>query len=250
MKKSISIFINEIKNILKDNLMSVILHGSVPLKDYKHGWSDIDVVCFTNSNFSLEQAEELKMLRQKLRDSQKHNKYFRKIEGIIVPFNEFKAETYSQIVYWGTSGQKIINNLKKDPFTMFELINHSKILYGKDEIYNLYERMLSYDKVFLIVPMYCGNPASLYFKFNERCQEFFMQNEDSYETIVSKLYIIGVYGDRNQNPDFIPCLSKWFECTQTDNHVLGIERHIYGQKIEDNILNVEEVRNMITCFIQ
>ena len=81
--------------------------------------------------------------------------------------------------------------------------------YHKDDIYNLYERMLSYDKVFLIVPMYCGNPASLYFKFNERCQEFFMQNEDSYETIVSKLYIIGVYGDRNQNPDFIPCLSKW-----------------------------------------
>lgn len=125
-----------------------------------------------------------------------------------------------------------------------------KCKYHKDDIYNLYERMLSYDKVFLIVPMYCGNPASLYFKFNERCQEFFMQNEDSYETIVSKLYIIGVYGDRNQTPDFIPCLSKWFECTQADNHVLGIERHRYGQKIEDNILNVEEVRNMLTCFIQ
>ena len=125
-----------------------------------------------------------------------------------------------------------------------------KCKYHQDDIYNLYERMLSYDKVFLVVPMYCGNPASLYFKFNERCQEFFMQNEDSYETIVSKLYIIGVYGDRTQNPDFIPCLSKLFECTQTDNHVLGIERHRYSQKIADNILDIDEIRNMITCFIQ
>lgn len=122
--------------------------------------------------------------------------------------------------------------------------------YRKDDIYNLYESMLSYDKVFLIVPMYCGNPTSLYFKFIERSQDFFMRNEHSYETIISKLYIIGVYGVRSQNPDFIPCLSKWFESTQTNNHVLGIERHRYGHKIADNILDVEEVRNMITCFIQ
>lgn len=110
--------------------------------------------------------------------------------------------------------------------------------------------MLSYDKVFLIIPMYCGNPSSLYFKFNERCQDFFMHNEDSYETIISKWYIIGVYGDSRKTPDFIPCLSKWFECTQVDNHVLGIERHRYSQKMKDNILDVDEVRNMITCFVQ
>lgn len=122
--------------------------------------------------------------------------------------------------------------------------------YHHDDIYKLYESMSSYDKVFLIVPMYCGNPTSLYFKFNERCQDFFMRNEDCYETIVSKLYIIGVYGDREKTPDFIPCLSKWFEGTKIDNHVLGIERHKFDQKMTDNILGVEEVRDMITCFIE
>lgn len=98
--------------------------------------------------------------------------------------------------------------------------------------------------------MYCGNPSSLYFKFNERCQDFFMHNENSYETIISRSYIIGVYGDKKKNPEFIPCFTKWFESTQFDNHVLGIERHKYNQKIADSILDVEEVRNMITCFIQ
>ena len=122
--------------------------------------------------------------------------------------------------------------------------------YRKDDIYNLYESMLNYDKIFLIVPMYCGNPSLLYFKFNERCQDFFMHNEDSYETIISKLYIIGVYGDRKETPDFIPCLAKCFEDIQFNSHVLGIERRRYNQRIADSILDVEEVRNMIDCFIQ
>lgn len=122
--------------------------------------------------------------------------------------------------------------------------------YHQDDSYTLYESMLIYDKIFFIVPMYCGNPPSLYFKFNERGQDFFMHNEDSYETIVSKLYIIGVYGDSKKTPDFIPCLSRCFEGTQYHNHVLGIERHKYNQKIGDNILYEEEVKNMLTRFIQ
>lgn len=155
--------------------------------------------------------------------------------------------------YIASKGDTIIHlrnlNIHDCSGCKYECFNgHCK--YRKDDIYNLYESMLSYDKVFLIVPMYCGNPSSLYYKFNERCQDFFMHNEDSYETIVSKLYIIGIYGDRAKTPDFIPCLSKWFECTQINNHVLGIERHRFSQNIADNILDVGEVKNMITCFIQ
>lgn len=123
-----------------------------------------------------------------------------------------------------------------------------KCKYHNDDIYRLYESMLDYDKVFLIVPMYCGNPSSLYFKFNERCQDFFMYNADCYETIISKLYIIGIYGEQKKTPDFLACFSKWFEGTKIDNHVLGLERHRYSQKMTDNILDVEEVRKMITCF--
>lgn len=121
--------------------------------------------------------------------------------------------------------------------------------YHQDDVYHLYERMLSYDKVFLVVPMYCENPSSLYFKFNERGQNFFIHNGEQYGTFISKLYIIGVYGDEKKTPDFVRCLSKWFNGTPISNHVLGIERHKYNQKITDHILDVEEVRNMITCFV-
>ncbi|MCH5171883.1 MAG: NUDIX domain-containing protein [Erysipelotrichales bacterium] len=125
----------------------------------------------------------------------------------------------------------------------------SECKYRNDDIYTLYEEMKKYQKVILIVPMYCGNPSSLYFIFNERCQDYFMHNESEYENIIKRLFIIGIYGNKEQTPDFIPCFEKWFNCTKYTNHVLGIERHKYNLKIEDSILNITELKNQIDEFI-
>ena len=121
--------------------------------------------------------------------------------------------------------------------------------YHNDDMYTLYNEMLNYQKVVLIVPMYCGNPSSLYFIFNERCQDFFMHNEGKYEEFLKKLFIIGIYGNKEQAPDFIPCFEKWFKCSKYSNHVLGIERHKYNLKLNDLILNVEEIKSAIDEFI-
>lgn len=122
-------------------------------------------------------------------------------------------------------------------------------VYRDDAIYGIYDEMCNYDKVIFIVPMYCGNPSSLYFIFNERCQDYFMHNEN-YEDIVKRLYIIGVYGDKENTPDFEPCFEKWFECTDRSGHVLGLERHSYNQKMDDCILDVEELREKIRTFTE
>lgn len=122
--------------------------------------------------------------------------------------------------------------------------------YHDDDIYALFESMLDYENVILVVPMYCGNPSSLYFIFNERCQDFFMRNEEKYGDIISRLYIIGIYGSRNQTPDFIPCFEKWFTGSGKENRVLGIERHIIGQGRDEYILSNEEVKQNITQFLR
>ena len=127
---------------------------------------------------------------------------------------------------------------------------HGHCKYHNDDIYNLYASMKDYEKIFLIVPMYCGNPSSLYFKFNERSQDFFVHNEVCYEEIIAKLYIIGIYGDKEKTPDFIPCFEKWFEGSLYKNHVLGIERHKFEQKMDDKILEVQEVQRMLKAFIE
>ena len=121
--------------------------------------------------------------------------------------------------------------------------------FREDDIYSLFESMKEYKKVILIVPMYCGNPSSLYFSFNERSQDYFFHNEAEYDIFLTKLYLIGVYGSKSETPDFIQCLSKWFNCSDTSKHILCIERHIYNQKMEDRIIDVLDVKNILNRFI-
>ena len=123
-----------------------------------------------------------------------------------------------------------------------------KCVYREDDIYRIYNEMCNYDKVIFLVPMYGGNPSSLYFIFHERCQDYFMHN-DNYDEIIKRLYIIGIYGSKKDAPDFIPCFEKWFYGSPYTNRVLGIERHLYHQKIADSLLEVEEVKRQIDNWI-
>lgn len=126
---------------------------------------------------------------------------------------------------------------------------HGTCKYRSDDCYRLYDEMCGADQVVLIVPMYCGNPSSLYFIFNERGQDYFMHN-GTYEKLLSRLYIIGVYGKEETSPDFLPCLEKWFSCTPYSNRVLGIQRHLYDQTPRDNVLDIPEVREQIDDFLK
>ncbi len=137
MKNSINKLLEAIKNILKDNILSFYIYGSTLMNDYKHGWSDIDIICFTKHDILDTQAEELKMLRQTLRDKEPKNKYFRKFEGIFVPFNNFQNNDILKVVYWGTSGQKIKDDYKMDPFSKYQIINNSKLIFGTDVLNQL-----------------------------------------------------------------------------------------------------------------
>lgn len=119
-----------------------------------------------------------------------------------------------------------------------------------DDIYSLFDSMLGYDKIILIIPMYCSNPSSLYFTFNERSQDYFLHNSDTYKDIEQRLYFIGVYGSQTESPYFLSHFMMWFETQSPEEHVLGIERHIFQQSMKDSILDIEVIRDRITTFIK
>lgn len=155
---------------------------------------------------------------------------------------EFISNSGDEIVYFRDKNVHGCSNCEYECF-------NANCKYREDDIYGIYDSMLRFDKVVLIVPMYCGNPSSLYFIFNERCQDYFMHNEDKHEAIVSRLYIVGVYGQKEDVPDFIPCFEKWFECSEYENRVLGIERHKYGLKMGDAVIDIGEVRELLAEFL-
>ena len=129
----------------------------------------------------------------------------------------------------------------------YECITKKECKYRHDDVYMLFRMMEEAEKVYFIVPMYCGNPASLYFILNERSQDYFM-NHETYEQLMDKLYILGIYGSEEATPGYLRCFEKWFTDSKMD-HILGIERHPYGLKLKDRILGIEELRNEIKSFL-
>ena len=74
-------------------------------------------------------------------------------------------------------------------------------------------------------------------------------HKDGYEEILKHTYIIGIYGSEKETPDFIPCLERSFSAISLKGHVLGLERHLYGHKMSDSLLDSENVRQKLAAFI-
>lgn len=129
---SIEIMKNNIGSVLQENSVSIYLLGSVALDDFKPGWSDIDILCFTACPIPEEQARSLAVLRHTLLEQDSANPYFRRFEGGFVSLAEFLTGQYTRIVYWGTSGQKITDKYSLDAFFRYELMNNGILLHGPD----------------------------------------------------------------------------------------------------------------------
>lgn len=123
--------VETIKSILQDNFMSLYVYGSVVYNDYRHGWSDIDFVCFTHKPIEEDAKQQLLTLRQKMLEEYPNNKYFRKFEGIFTSLDAYLYNKRENIVYWGTSGQKIKDKPSLDVFAKYELNKNSFLVSGE-----------------------------------------------------------------------------------------------------------------------
>lgn len=129
---SIQTLTQRISTILSDYSPSIYLYGSIPLGDFRLGWSDIDILVLTDKQITEEQAQKLVGLRQALLEKEPGNPYYRSFEGGMLTLDAFLAGMADRVVYWGTSGERITDTYMFDSFGMTELIESSVLLYGKD----------------------------------------------------------------------------------------------------------------------
>lgn len=129
---SIQTMSQRISTILSDSSPSIYLYGSIPLDDFRLGWSDIDILVLTDKQITEEQAKKLVGLRQVMLEKEPGNPYYRSFEGAMLPLDAFLTGKADRVVYWGTSGAKITDHYTLDSFGMTELIESSVLLYGND----------------------------------------------------------------------------------------------------------------------
>lgn len=124
--------VSRISGILQDCHPSIYLYGSLILNDFRLGWSDIDILVLTEKQMSMEQSQMLVGLRQEMLEEEPDNPYYRSFEGGMLTLDAFLSEKEDLVVYWGTSGEQIINTYVLDSFGRAELVESSALLYGRD----------------------------------------------------------------------------------------------------------------------
>lgn len=124
----------------------------------------------------------------------------------------------------------------------YECIDTNKCKYRYDDVYSLLDASIHYNKIIFVIPIYCGNPSSLYFTLIERMQDYFSNNESKYSLFIKKLHIIGIYGSNEESPLFIPMIS---DILDNVDKCLPIQRHKYKLKMNDLVINNEYILSLI-----
>ncbi len=132
MNTAINNMVYKIVSIIGDCKPSIYLYGSVVLDDFKLGWSDIDILVLTQKSITEPQANELAGLRQAMLAGEPNNPYYRSFEGGMLTLEAFVLGKKDTVVYWGTSGERITDKYHFDSFSMAELLESGKLLYGDD----------------------------------------------------------------------------------------------------------------------
>ena len=127
----------------------------------------------------------------------------------------------------------------------YECMTINKCKYRHDDVYNLLNNSIMYNKIIFVVPMYCGNPSSLYFTLMERMQDYFNSNESNYPLFVNKLHIIGIYGSNEETPLFIPLISSILD---NIDKCLPLQRHKYEIKMNDLVINNKYILRLLDTY--
>ncbi len=133
LNRAVDRMAEQIAAILNGEIHSIWLYGSVVLDDFRLGWSDIDLLVLANRQITEQEAGQLVGLRQTMLESEPDNLYYRSFEGIIADREEYFTGSFSRLVYWGTSGQRITNRYQQDVFSSCELAKYGKSVYGGND---------------------------------------------------------------------------------------------------------------------
>ena len=133
LDQSVERMADRICAILDNKIHSIWLYGSVVLDDFRPGWSDIDILVLTDGKITERQALRLVRLRQTMLETEPDNPFYRSFEGIIADVGEYRAGSFTRLVYWGTSGERITDRYRQDVFSLYELAKYGRSVRGAND---------------------------------------------------------------------------------------------------------------------
>ncbi len=123
---------------------------------------------------------------------------------------------------------------------------YNKCPYENDDNFIFFEMLNKSKEVILIIPMYCSNAPSLFYKFSERSQAYFNKKEENYKNIKSKTKIILIFGSNDEYPSF---QKNFYDFVENQSKIFLLERHKLNIKIDDKKITDETLLYKISKFL-
>ncbi len=101
---TLELFLRLLTNFFGQQLMSVILYGSVVFDDLAPGYGDLDFLAVTGDDLPDEVCRQLVEIRQPLR-SGRYGMLAQMLEGVFLPWRMLNPANAGQAFWWGTSGE-------------------------------------------------------------------------------------------------------------------------------------------------
>jgi len=102
---ALELFLRVIRDVLQDELESVLLHGSIVFDDLAPGYGDLDFVAVLRGELSHDALTTLKRARQPLRSGD-YGVLLQMVEGAFLPRHMLDPSARGRALWWGTSGER------------------------------------------------------------------------------------------------------------------------------------------------
>lgn len=123
-------FVSKVNMILENSVLSAYCYGSATYDDFHTGYSDLDFFIIIEKIISEEDFQKLISLRQELRNL-KHLP-LSVLEGEIISKTAVKNDIESNVIYWGTTKDKLARKYSLSGFSMRSLQDHGFLIFGTD----------------------------------------------------------------------------------------------------------------------
>ena len=128
---TLELFLRMLKDFFGEQLVSVILYGSVVFDDLAPGYGDLDFLAVVDEDISDETCLQLVELRKPLRSGD-YGIMAKMIEGAFLPRRMLDPDNIGKAFWWGTSGERAWNDNQLGWFVLHVIREHGIVIYGDD----------------------------------------------------------------------------------------------------------------------
>ena len=132
LRFSVQSMVVAVLRLLGDAPFSAYLYGSAAAGDYRHGWSDIDLIFLTEAPLTPDQCAALTQIREQLQAMDPDNPYYPRMEGCVTTLDSFLTGVESPTVVWGSRSARIESTAPLSVFDRLSLLQDGQLLLGRD----------------------------------------------------------------------------------------------------------------------